>query len=153
MGNAPTGTEISDYLATLPSEERERILEIYARAREVVPETVEGLSYGMPTLMYKGKGLIAVMSTKKTHRRVPLRKSRRARRGRHRGWARQHKGIDPPQKGTNIAHRVARPLFAAPGHPDRRVAQHPTGGVGLQVEVIRTGKLARPDGAPWPLTG
>ncbi|QIM18176.1 DUF1801 domain-containing protein [Leucobacter coleopterorum] len=65
MGNAPTGTEISDYLATLPSEERERILEIYARAREVVPETVEGLSYGMPTLMYKGKGLIAVMSTKK----------------------------------------------------------------------------------------
>lgn len=58
-------TEVSDYLATLPEDERERILEIYTRAREVVPDTVEGLSYGMPTLMYKGKGLISVMSTKK----------------------------------------------------------------------------------------
>ncbi|QIK64270.1 DUF1801 domain-containing protein [Leucobacter viscericola] len=58
-------TEVNDYLATLPDEEHERILEIYTRASEVVPEAEQGLSYAMPCLMYKGKGLIAVMSTKK----------------------------------------------------------------------------------------
>ncbi|QIM16121.1 hypothetical protein G7067_06310 [Leucobacter insecticola] len=58
-------TQVSDYLATLPEAERERILEIYTRAREVVPEAEEGLSYAMPCLMYKGKGLIAVMNTRK----------------------------------------------------------------------------------------
>lgn len=34
-------------------------------ARETVPEAEQGTCYGMPTLMYRGKGLLAVMRTKK----------------------------------------------------------------------------------------
>jgi len=57
--------EVQDYIAGLGEPERSVIAEIYARASELVPEAVEGLSYGMPSLLYKGKGLISVMSTKK----------------------------------------------------------------------------------------
>jgi uncharacterized protein YdhG (YjbR/CyaY superfamily) len=57
--------EVEHYVATLAEPERSRIAEIYGFARASVPEAVEGLSYGMPSLLYKGKGLISVMSTKK----------------------------------------------------------------------------------------
>ncbi len=56
---------VERYVANLPEPERSRIDEIYSYARASVPEAVEGVSYGMPALLYKGKGLIAVMSTKK----------------------------------------------------------------------------------------
>lgn len=57
--------EVQDYVAGLSEQERAVIVEIYARASELVPAAVEGLAYGMPSLLYKGKGLISVMSTKK----------------------------------------------------------------------------------------
>jgi uncharacterized protein YdhG (YjbR/CyaY superfamily) len=57
--------EVENYLADLAEPERSRIAEIYLTARSLVPEAVEGVSYGMPALLYKGKGLLAVMSTKK----------------------------------------------------------------------------------------
>ena len=56
--------EVESYVASLAEPERSRIAEIYSHAREVVPESVEGVSYAMPALLYKGKGLLAVMSTK-----------------------------------------------------------------------------------------
>jgi uncharacterized protein YdhG (YjbR/CyaY superfamily) len=56
--------EVETYVTNLAEPERSRIGEIYATARGLVPEAVEGLSYGMPALLYKGKGLIAVMSNK-----------------------------------------------------------------------------------------
>jgi uncharacterized protein YdhG (YjbR/CyaY superfamily) len=57
--------EVEAYVARLPEPERSRIAEIYALARQVVPEATEGTSYAMPALLYKGKGLLAVMSTRK----------------------------------------------------------------------------------------
>jgi uncharacterized protein YdhG (YjbR/CyaY superfamily) len=57
--------EVSDYVAGLPEPERSRIREIYDRARAVVPDAVEGMSYGVPSLLYRGEGLISVMKTKK----------------------------------------------------------------------------------------
>lgn len=56
--------EVENYVANLAEPERSRIAEIYAYARNLVPGAVEGTSYGMPALLYKSKGLIAVMSTK-----------------------------------------------------------------------------------------
>jgi uncharacterized protein YdhG (YjbR/CyaY superfamily) len=56
--------EVEKYLADLPEPERSRIAEIYSSARAIVPGAVDGISYGMPALLYRGKGLIAVMSTK-----------------------------------------------------------------------------------------
>jgi uncharacterized protein YdhG (YjbR/CyaY superfamily) len=56
--------EVENYVANLAEPERSRVAEIYSRARSLVPEAVDGVSYGMPALLYKGKGLIAVMSTK-----------------------------------------------------------------------------------------
>jgi uncharacterized protein YdhG (YjbR/CyaY superfamily) len=56
--------EVEDYVASLAEPQGSRIAEIYSTARRVVPEAVEGISYGMPALLYKRKGLIAVMSTR-----------------------------------------------------------------------------------------
>ena len=56
--------EVEDYVSQLSEPERSRIGEIYAMARRVVPGAVDGVSYRMPALVYKGKGLLAVMSTR-----------------------------------------------------------------------------------------
>jgi uncharacterized protein YdhG (YjbR/CyaY superfamily) len=55
---------IDDYLAGLEPRDREVIAHVYAVAGEGI-ETVQGTSYAMPTLLYRGKALIAVMRTKK----------------------------------------------------------------------------------------
>ncbi|UOQ61334.1 DUF1801 domain-containing protein [Leucobacter rhizosphaerae] len=65
MSTAHPNTQVTDYIAALPETVRVRVASIYARAREVVPDAEEGLSYGMPALLYRGKGLISVMHTKK----------------------------------------------------------------------------------------
>lgn len=56
--------EVESYVASLAEPERSRVAEIYSTARSLVPDAVEGVSYGMPALLYKGKGLLAVMNTK-----------------------------------------------------------------------------------------
>ena len=56
---------IDDYLAELDPADAAVIAHVYDVARETVPEAEQGMCYGMPTLMYRGKGLLAVMRTKK----------------------------------------------------------------------------------------
>ncbi|HWD61752.1 MAG TPA: DUF1801 domain-containing protein [Humibacter sp.] len=56
--------EVTDYYATLPPEVRELFDGIRSRALELVPDAVEGRSYGMPALLHRDKGLIAAMQTK-----------------------------------------------------------------------------------------
>jgi uncharacterized protein YdhG (YjbR/CyaY superfamily) len=56
---------IDDYLAGLDPADAAVIGHVYGVARATVPEAEQGMSYGMPTLMYRGKGLLAVMRTKK----------------------------------------------------------------------------------------
>ncbi|GAA4341619.1 iron chaperone [Microbacterium rhizosphaerae] len=55
---------IDDYLAGLEPRDREVIAHVYAVAGEGI-ETVQGTSYAMPSLLYHGKALLAVMRTKK----------------------------------------------------------------------------------------
>jgi uncharacterized protein YdhG (YjbR/CyaY superfamily) len=56
--------EIEDYVTGLPEPARSRVAELYSQARAIVPDATVGVSYAMPALLYKGKGLLAVMNTK-----------------------------------------------------------------------------------------
>ncbi|QKJ18648.1 iron chaperone [Microbacterium hominis] len=56
---------VDDYLATLDEDDRVVISHVFDVAREHVPGTEQGTSYGMPALLYRGKALIAVMRTRK----------------------------------------------------------------------------------------
>ncbi len=55
------GTEVSDYLNQFDGGERAAMEHVYAVGRELAPEAVEGTSYGMAALVYRGKGLIATV--------------------------------------------------------------------------------------------
>ena len=56
--------EMSDYIAGLEAPDRDLIERIRARAVTLVPEAVEGMSYGMPALRYRDSPLLSVMSAK-----------------------------------------------------------------------------------------
>jgi len=55
---------IDDYLKSLAEPERQIIAHMYDVARKLAPETTAELSYNMPALKYRGKGLVAIMSNK-----------------------------------------------------------------------------------------
>ncbi len=55
--------EVEDYVSQ-PEPESSAIRDIYSMARRIVPGAVDGVSYGMPAILYNGKGLLAVMSTR-----------------------------------------------------------------------------------------
>lgn len=52
---------VDDYLLGLDPLSHEAVERVYAIAREIVPEAEQGLGYGMPALLYKGKPLLSVM--------------------------------------------------------------------------------------------
>lgn len=56
--------EMTEYFATLPAQVRALFEGILHRALELVPDAVEGRSYGMPALLYREKGLLAAMQAK-----------------------------------------------------------------------------------------
>jgi uncharacterized protein YdhG (YjbR/CyaY superfamily) len=56
--------QIDDYLAGLDPESAEIVADAYAVARKLLPEAVEGTSYGMPALIYQGSPLLSVMCAK-----------------------------------------------------------------------------------------
>jgi uncharacterized protein YdhG (YjbR/CyaY superfamily) len=56
---------VDDLLAGLEPADRSAIEHIYAVAREEVPDAEQGLGYGMPALVYRGKPLVSVMRAKK----------------------------------------------------------------------------------------
>lgn len=56
---------IDDYLQTLSGETKTLITHMYKVLRPILPaECTEGLSYGMPAITYKGKGVVAIMARK-----------------------------------------------------------------------------------------
>jgi uncharacterized protein YdhG (YjbR/CyaY superfamily) len=57
-------TVIDDYLQTLDTPTRGVVAHMYDIARELTPQTTEELSYGMPSLRYKGKSLVSIMANK-----------------------------------------------------------------------------------------
>lgn len=54
---------VSDLIASLDEPARSLLDGLRARAIELVPGAVEGVSYGMPALLHRGKGLVAVAVT------------------------------------------------------------------------------------------
>lgn len=56
---------VDELLAGLEPADRSAIERIYAIAREEVPDAEQGLGYGMPALVYRGKPLLSVMRAKK----------------------------------------------------------------------------------------
>ncbi len=56
---------VDDYLAGLDPLDRDEIGRVYAIAREEVPAAEQGLGYGMPALVLRGKPLLSVMRAKK----------------------------------------------------------------------------------------
>lgn len=55
---------IDDYLAGLDPADAAVIAHVYEIARTVAPEAEQGLGYGMPALVYRGKSLVSVMRAK-----------------------------------------------------------------------------------------
>ena len=55
---------VDDYLAGLDDVSRATVGHLYEIARAEVPEAEQGLGYGMPALVYRGKPLLSVMRAK-----------------------------------------------------------------------------------------
>ncbi|MBO9578757.1 MAG: DUF1801 domain-containing protein [Microbacteriaceae bacterium] len=55
---------VAAQLTALPASQREVLAPYWARAEELVPDAVRGLSYGMPALKHRGFGLVSLMPTK-----------------------------------------------------------------------------------------
>ncbi|GAA1767634.1 iron chaperone [Agromyces humatus] len=55
---------VTDYLAAREGENRTALEHVIAVARELAPDVTEGESYGMPALLYRGKGFVAVLEAK-----------------------------------------------------------------------------------------
>lgn len=58
-------TSIDDYLAPLAPEVRAELQRIRALVTRLVPEAEESISYGMPTLSYRGRALVYFTASKK----------------------------------------------------------------------------------------
>lgn len=63
---------IEDYLAQVATQKRDLIARYYARVPGLVPEAEEGRSYAMPAYLYRGKGLVSVMETKRGVSVIPF---------------------------------------------------------------------------------
>ncbi len=50
---------VDEYIKDAPKEVQAKLIELRAVIKEIVPEAVEKISYGMPTFTYKGGGLTA----------------------------------------------------------------------------------------------
>ena len=57
--------DIDAYLAGAPEDARATLEDLRRTVRELVPEAVETISYGMPTFKYRGKWLLYFAAAKK----------------------------------------------------------------------------------------
>lgn len=68
MGAAPecgSVSEMDDYLAGLPEEQREALARVRAVVERATPDAEEGVSYGMPAYLYAGRPLLGFRAAKK----------------------------------------------------------------------------------------
>jgi len=56
---------VDDYLTGLDPADAAVVAHVYDVAREVVPDAEQGLGYGMPALVHRGKPLLSVMRAAK----------------------------------------------------------------------------------------
>jgi uncharacterized protein YdhG (YjbR/CyaY superfamily) len=57
--------DVGEYLSNIDGADRDALARVFDIAREVVPDAEEGTSYGMASLLYRDKGLIATTRAKK----------------------------------------------------------------------------------------
>jgi len=57
-------TTIETYLETLPADQRKIFSHIREVAHTIIPDGEEGVSYGMPAHLYKGKAVLSVVARK-----------------------------------------------------------------------------------------
>jgi uncharacterized protein YdhG (YjbR/CyaY superfamily) len=57
-------TVIDDYFATITPDQKAAFQQIREIVMQTVSPTEDGLSYAMPTILYKGKGLVSCMANK-----------------------------------------------------------------------------------------
>lgn len=60
-----TATSVAEYLGALDPPVRAELERIRARVLALVPDAVESMSYGMPTLSYRGRALVYFTASKK----------------------------------------------------------------------------------------
>lgn len=65
-------TSVTDQIAGLGEPARSVLAGLVTRAVELVPDAVEGVSYGMPALLYRDRGLVAVAVTAKGYSLYPF---------------------------------------------------------------------------------
>ena len=63
---------VTELIAGLDDPARAVLERCRVRALELVPDAVEGISYGMPALLHRGKGLVAVAVTKAGYSLYPF---------------------------------------------------------------------------------
>ncbi len=59
-----TPTSVKDYFESIPEEARHTLEGLFNTIRQIVPEGVEVISYQIPTIKYKGRGLVACSAHK-----------------------------------------------------------------------------------------
>jgi len=55
---------VEEWLGSLQAESRALLRPYVERAKALVPDAEEGVSYAMPALLYRGRGLVALAVTK-----------------------------------------------------------------------------------------
>ena len=55
---------VDDYIATLPHDERVLFEGMSASVKQIVPSVEQGVSYGMPAFLYRGKALVSFLVRK-----------------------------------------------------------------------------------------
>lgn len=63
MGQVPNRT-VDDYLASLPFQANATLGKLRRTIKALLPESEEVISYGIPTVRYRGRGLVAYAAAK-----------------------------------------------------------------------------------------
>ncbi len=63
---------MTDFIADLDEPARSLLDGLRVRALELVPDAVEGVSYGMPALLHRGTGLVAIAVTRAGYSLYPF---------------------------------------------------------------------------------
>jgi uncharacterized protein YdhG (YjbR/CyaY superfamily) len=56
--------DVTEYLNTLGEQDKAVVSGVYSEIHDLVPDLVEGKSYGMPCLLYRGKAIASIMVCK-----------------------------------------------------------------------------------------
>ncbi len=65
-------TSVEDYFSTLDPKTKSDLNKLRERIKKIVPEAKDGISYGMPALLYKGKAIAGYGAFKDHYSYFPM---------------------------------------------------------------------------------